>query len=174
MSTTVDHTTEVPPRALIRTFWAVHKAIVRLSGGRVGLWRPREGKRFGVMGLKTTGRRSGGERFVIVGYFEDNTHLVSLAMNGWADSPPAWWLNLEAHPEGTVTLARGNKPVRARRATGAEGDRLWARIEQFPGWGDNLDARAAHRSTATPIVVFEPRSSEANDLSHQYAKERDK
>ena len=162
MSTAVDRKTEVPPRSLIRAFWAVHKAIVRLSGGRIGLWRPREGKRFGVMGLKTTGRRSGGERLVIVGYFEDDANLVTLAMNGWADTPPAWWLNLQSHPEGTVIRAGASGPVRARKAVGAEHDRLWARFEQFPGWGDHLDARAAKRSAATPIVVFEPLDSSDN------------
>ena len=35
-------------------------------------------------------------------------------MNGWADPEPAWWLNLQAHPEATVELpgrvARGDGP----------------------------------------------------------------
>ena len=61
----------VPPRAFIRTFWAIHKTIVRLSGDRIGLWRPLAGRRFGMMRLSTVGRKSGRPRMVIVGYFED-------------------------------------------------------------------------------------------------------
>ena len=168
MSTTLDPSTKVPPRALIRTFWALHKGIVRLSGGRIGLWRPRQAKRFGVMGLQTVGRRSGRDRLVIVGYFEDGPNLVSLAMNGWAGRPPAWWLNLEADPQASVILPTGMRSFRARRATGAERGRLWARFEEFPGWGDDLDVRASQRSAETPVVVFEP--SGAADHAHRPAR----
>src|SRR5690606_30532296 len=90
-----------PPRLLVRLFWSLHRGLLRLSGGRFGLSRPKLGKRFGMMRIDTVGRRSGQPRMVIVGYFEDGPNLVTLAMNGWADAPPAWWLNLEAHPETT-------------------------------------------------------------------------
>ena len=124
----------VPPRALIRAFWAFHKSIVRLSGARIGLWRPRAGKRFGVMTLKTVGRRSGRERPVIVGYFEDNENLVTIAMNGWADSEPAWWLNLQARPDATVLMPTGPRAVHARAAYGDERKSLWAKVDDYPGW----------------------------------------
>ena len=32
----------------------------------------------------------------------DGPNLIALAMNGWADGEPAWWLNLQAHPEAEV------------------------------------------------------------------------
>jgi deazaflavin-dependent oxidoreductase (nitroreductase family) len=76
-------------------------------------------------------------------------------MNGWADGEPAWWLNLQAHPDVSVDLADGRRPVRARAAEGDERSRLWAR------WRDidpRLDAYAALRSTETAVVVLEPRS----------------
>lgn len=162
MSTTLDEKMTTPPRWVIRTFWAVHRTMVGLTGGRLGLWRPREGKRFGVMRLRTIGRRSGNERSVIVGYFEDGPNLVTLAMNGWADTPPAWWLNLQAEPRASVTLATGTRPFYARRADGDERGRLWARFDEFPGWGENLDVRTSQRATDTPIVVFEPGGSDAD------------
>jgi len=34
------------PRPLIKTFWAIHRAIVRASGGRVGFRSPEAGKTF--------------------------------------------------------------------------------------------------------------------------------
>lgn len=159
-------TLRTPPRAFVRSFWAVHRAVYHLSGGRLGPWRPKPGKRFGVMGLTTLGRRSGEPRLVMVGYFEDGPNLVTLAMNGWAITPPAWWLNLRTNPEATARLAAGTMAVRARQATGAERDRLWARFDDFPGWGDHLEMRAAQRPTETPIVVFEPLEVEAGSAVH--------
>jgi len=164
MATTGNQKATVPPRALIRTFWAVHKTVVRLSGGRVGLWRPRAGKRFGVLSLETLGRRSGRPRMVIVAYFEDGPNLVTLAMNGWADAEPAWWLNLQARSDATVLLRTGARSVRARAAVGDERERLWAKVGDYPGWGDDIDGLAARRAMNTTVVVFEPRSATNADL----------
>jgi hypothetical protein len=39
-------------------------------------------------------------------------NLVALAMNGWGEGHPAWWLNLAAHPDAVVRLARRHpRPV---------------------------------------------------------------
>ena len=159
MTTTGRHEANVPPRALIRTFWAIHKTMVRLSSGRIGLWKPKTGKRFGVMGLKTVGRRSGRERLVIVGYFDDGPNLVTLAMNGWADAEPAWWLNLQARTEAIVLLPTGARAVRARSAHQEDRQRLWDRVGDYPGWGNDLDGLAARRSMNTTVVVFEAQST---------------
>ena len=147
-----------PPRPLIRTFWLLHRAAYRVSGGRFGLSRPAAGGRFGMMRLATVGRRSGKPRIAIVGYYEDGQNLVTLAMNGWGRSDPAWWLNLQARPEATVGLADGPRDVRARAATGAERERLWAQFQDYPGWGEDLDGLAAQRPGATTVVVLEPRT----------------
>jgi hypothetical protein len=53
---------------------------------------------------------------VILGYFEVGPNLVTMAMNGWADSEPAWWLNLQAHPETSVDLAGDQRTMRGRAA----------------------------------------------------------
>jgi hypothetical protein len=45
----------LPPRWFIRVVWSAHRAICRVSGGRVGLWRPKHG-RWGTARLTTTGR----------------------------------------------------------------------------------------------------------------------
>jgi hypothetical protein len=78
-------------------------------------------------------------------------------MNGWGRAEPAWWLNLQAIPDATVDLAGGPRAVRARAATGDERDRLWATFRDYPGWGADIEASAAHRSTETSVVVLEPR-----------------
>jgi len=147
-----------PPRYLIKVFWRLHRAAYRLTRGRFGLAQPEAGERFGFMRLSTTGRRTGKARVAILGYYEDGPNLVTLAMNGWADGEPAWWLNLQAEPDTSVDLADGSRPVRARAATASERERLWAMFRDYPGWGDDIDALAGRRSRATTIVVFEPRS----------------
>jgi deazaflavin-dependent oxidoreductase (nitroreductase family) len=105
------------------------------------------------MRLNSIGRRSGRPRVAIVGYYEDGPNLVTLAMNGWADAEPAWWLNLQAHPETTVEVKGGVRAVRARAAHGEERDRLWRRWHDF---SDQYDAWAALRSRETAVVVLEP------------------
>jgi deazaflavin-dependent oxidoreductase (nitroreductase family) len=91
---------------------------------------------------------------VILGYFDDGPDLVTLAMNGWADGEPAWWLNLQAHPEASVDLISGRRAVTGRAAQGEERSRLWARWRELD---KNLDAYAARRSTETAVVILEPR-----------------
>ncbi len=154
MSTQTVTKTRLPPRWFVRLFWYAHRAVLKLSGGRLGLWRPKP-NRWGALRLTTLGRRSGRERKVVVGYFEDGPNLVTMAMNGWGAAEPAWWLNLQAHPNAEVNLVDGPRLVTARAARGEERERLWAR------WGaidKNLDAYAARRPAETAVVVFEPRT----------------
>lgn len=145
----------LPPRWFIRLAWSVHRGLYRVTAGRVGLWRPK-GNRWGTLRLTTAGRRTGRERSVILGYVEDGPNLVTMAMNGWADGEPAWWLNLQAHPNATVDLVDGPRTVRGRAAQGHERARLWARWREIDA---NVDAYAALRSSETAVVVLEPRSA---------------
>ena len=137
-----------PPRWFIRAAWAVHRAIYRWTGGRRGLWTPTE-KTWGTFRLHTIGRTSGTERVAILAYHEDGANIVTVAMNGWLEGDPAWWLNLQARPETTIDLKGRSIRVRARAADGEERDRLW---QLFP------DAMpfVAHRKTPTAIVVLSP------------------
>ncbi|SFR84835.1 deazaflavin-dependent oxidoreductase, nitroreductase family [Agromyces sp. CF514] len=143
----------IPPRWFVRTAWVVHRGLYRATRGRRGLWAARP-ERWGAMQLTTTGRRTGRERAVIVAYFEDGPNLVTLAMNGWAEPEPAWWLNLLADPEARVMLPTGPREVRAHAATGVERERLWAAWRTF---GDDVDGLAARRTRETAVVVLEPR-----------------
>jgi deazaflavin-dependent oxidoreductase (nitroreductase family) len=148
------------PRPIIRTFWVLHRGIVRLTGGRFGLQRPERGAKFGMLRLHTVGRRSGQARIAMIGYFEDGPNLVTLAMNGWGTADPAWWLNLQADPVATVDVPDGSREVRARAAHGPERDRLWATFRDYPGWGSDIGALAARRPIGTAIVVLEPKAGQ--------------
>ena len=126
----------------------------------MGLWPPKP-DRWGTMRLITVGRRSGRERTAILGYYEDGPNIVTMAMNGWSEGEPAWWLNLLTQPEATVELRDGVRRVRARAADGEERERLWARWREM---GDNLDAYATRRPSGTAVVVLEP--TPASTSSH--------
>ena len=144
----------VPPRWFVVTAWHVHRLIVRASGRRRGLWQPRPGK-WGALRLTTRGRRSGEPRSVILGYVEDGPNLVAMAMNGWGAAEPAWWLNLQAHPDAIVELAGGiRREVLGRAAEGEDRERLWQRFRELD---KNLDGYAARRPRETAVVVLELR-----------------
>ena len=154
MSDAGERPVRVPPRWFVTTAWQVHRGLYRVTSGRKGLWTPANRRGWGALRLTTVGRRSGQDRAVIVGYVEDGPHLVLLAMNGWGEPEPAWWLNLQAQPRATVQLADGPpRPVSASAAQGDERERLWARWRTIQ---PRLDEYAALRSTPTAVVVLTP------------------
>jgi len=147
--------TSLPPRWFIRSFWVGQRAVYSVTRGRLGL-RTAAADHPGMMRLRTVGRRSGEERIAILAYFEDGQDLVTMAMNGWGDAEPAWWLNLQAQPDVTVDLPGGSRAVHARAADKDERPRLWAR---WASYDKDLDAFAARRSRETAVVVLSPRSA---------------
>ena len=155
MSTETTKAAKLPPVWFKHLFWRVHRFAYRLAGERA-LWTPKSRRGWGAMHLTTVGRMSGQHRSVIVGYIEDDSTPVVLAMNGWDEGQPAWWLNLEANPDAVIRLkGQPKRSVRGRRVEGDERDRLWrlwAKIDE------GLDAFADSRSAETPVVVFEPAS----------------
>lgn len=142
----------LPPRWFVHLAWHVRRGLFRGTKGRVGLWQPMR-NRWGSLRLTATRRRSGQPRSVILGYFQDGPNLITLAMNGWADGDPAWWLNLQEHPVAILELSGSTSTVTARAAEGAERSRLWARWREIDS---KLDAYAALRTSDTAVVVFEP------------------
>lgn len=143
----------VPPRWVVRVAWRVHRLLNRVSGGRF-LWTTSAKRGWGALRLSTIGRRSGKERNVILGYVEDGDDLVVLAMNGWGEGHPAWWLNLQANPDAVVHLSGGKElVVHAAEATGDERERLWRLWERVE---PQLDGYAEQRRTETAVVVLSP------------------
>jgi deazaflavin-dependent oxidoreductase (nitroreductase family) len=143
----------LPPRWFIRSFWVAQRALYSVTRGRLGLVAAKADSQ-GMMRLRTVGRLSGKERIAIVAYYEDGPDLVTMAMNGWADAEPAWWLNLQAQPDATVDLPGGSRDVRARAASAEERPRLWAR---WAAYDKCLDGYAARRSRETAVVILSPR-----------------
>ncbi len=142
-----------PPAWFVHGAWRVHRALYKLSGGRF-LWTTSNKRGWGALRLTTVGRKSGQERSVIVGYLEDGPNLVLVAMNGWDEGHPAWWLNLKAHPDAVVRLPNeAPRPVSAREVEGDERERLWRR---WAAVQQDYDGFARERATETPVIVLEP------------------
>ncbi len=154
---TAEKPPRVPPGWFKHVAWRVHRGLYRMSGGRRFLWGTGGKRGWGALRLTAIGRRSGEERSVILAYLEDGSNLYTLAMNGWDEGHPAWWLNLQANPDAVVRLAGQEPfPVRARAAEGDEHERLW---RAWAAIDTSLDAYAATRTTPTPVVVLEPRAA---------------
>lgn len=152
MSDEGEYRPRLPPRWFVRLARHAHRGLYRVTGGRVGLWRPKP-NRWGTLRLTTTGRRTGKTRSVIRGYVEDGPDMVTLAMSGWADGEPSWWLNLQADPGARVELADGPCAVTARAAEGEERSRLRAKWREID---TKLDAYAGLRSSETAVVILDP------------------
>ena len=136
----------------LRISWTIHRALDRLSGGRVGT------KVMGVpaLWLTSVGRKTGTVRTNALYYLDEGPNLVVVASNAGLDSDPSWWLNLKAAPETTARTGRRDHFVRAHEATPVERDRLWPRlIELYPDYG-------TYQALATrpiPVVILEPRAA---------------
>jgi deazaflavin-dependent oxidoreductase (nitroreductase family) len=121
-----------------------HRALYRLSRGRL------LGRVAGmpVLLLTTTGRRSGRPRTTPLTYFEVGDELAIVASNGGENSPPQWWLNLQAEPRAAIRIGSRSEAVVARAADEEERDRLWPVITAA-----HAGYAAYERRTTRPIPV---------------------
>jgi deazaflavin-dependent oxidoreductase (nitroreductase family) len=108
----------------LKTVGAVHKALYRASGGRVGSMVAG----LPILLLTTTGSKTGKRRTTPLCFFADGDDLVVVASNGGMDWFPSWWLNLEREPRASVQVGRDRRSVTARQATPEERARLWPQV----------------------------------------------
>ena len=134
-------------RVLSRT----HRAILRLTGGRVGA------SAFGMpaVELHTTGRKSGHPySTMLTAPVVDGERVVLVASKGGDDRHPDWYRNLLAHPDAELTMAGRRRPVRARPASPEEKAQLWPRVvASYRGYA----SYQARTRRDIPLVICEPR-----------------
>ena len=138
-------------RLMLKLSAPLHRSLYRTSGGRVGgNWA---NDRMPVLLLTTTGRRTGKERTLPVGYIRDGDAYVVVASNGGLPSHPAWYHNLTAQPRSSIEVGGSRVAVQAATADGAERERLWARIvERYP----NFIKYQERVTRELPVVVLRP------------------
>lgn len=126
---------------------AFNKAVIaehRANGGKLS--GPMEGRT--VLLLTTTGRRSGEERTIVLGYGRHGDGYVVIASNNGAASDPAWYQNLFADPNATLEVGPEKFRVRARTARPDEREEL-AKVVPYLERQQKLTAREI------PLVVFD-------------------
>ena len=105
-----------------------------------------------VLILTTTGRRSGEPRSTPLIYGRDGDRYLVVASKGGADDPPAWYRNLEEHPEVEVQVKGDRFKARARTASDDEKPELWRIMtSEWP----HYDEYQEKTERQIPVVVLE-------------------
>lgn len=118
----------MPSDFAMKTLNAVHRFVLKATGGRVG----HEAGGMPVLELVTVGRRSGTPRAVMLtSPLRDGDAYVVVASRGGDDRHPAWFLNLRDNPRVEVALqGRPRVPFLAAVATAEERARLWPQVTE--------------------------------------------
>ena len=132
----------------LRLFWRIHRAFMRLTGGRFGKVGP-----LNALLVTTKGRKSGEPRDVALNYIPDGGSYVVVASYVGADRDPSWWQNLKANPDAEVLVDGKHVRVRARETDGAERDHLWTRVVGMDPAYAEYQRRTKRR---LPVVLLEP------------------
>ena len=103
--------------------------------------------------LTTTGAKSGEPRTVAVFGIPHPNGLGLIASNFGGAKHPAWYHNLKANPEATVTIEGDTWQATARPTTPRERDEIWAKgVELYPGW-TKYEARAGKRHIEAFVLI---------------------
>ena len=105
-----------------------------------------------ILILFTKGRKSGQQRSHALIFREHGDAYLVVASNGGSDTPPAWFLNLQADPAIEVQVKGDRFPATARVATPAEKPEMWAKMTEV--WPD-YDQYQTKTGREIPVVVLE-------------------
>jgi deazaflavin-dependent oxidoreductase (nitroreductase family) len=143
----------MPSDATLKIMNTVHKAVLKLSFGKIG------GNLLGMPAFEvmTIGRKSGQPRKVMLTspYQEGDAYAI-VASRGGDDEHPAWYLNLQANPEVEVTFpGKPAQKMTARVVDAEERARLWPLIVEDH---DNYAGYQKKTDREIPVVMLEPRA----------------
>jgi deazaflavin-dependent oxidoreductase (nitroreductase family) len=137
---------------LARTMHHIDGTALRASGGRFTAGSLFTG--LPLITLTTTGAKSGRPRSVTLVGVPDAERLILVASNWGQAKHPAWYYNVRAHPEVTVTVRGESRAYRARELAGVEREAAWARaVGVYPGYG----GYAERAGREIPVVILEGR-----------------
>lgn len=138
--------------ALLRpTAHHLDRLISKATGGRSSFAEVATG--IPVVMLTTTGAKSGEPRTVAVYGIPHPDGVSLIASNFGGAKHPAWYHNLKANPQATVTIGRDTWNATARLAVPSERDEIWAKgVELYPGWC-KYEVRAGDRRIEAFILA---------------------
>jgi deazaflavin-dependent oxidoreductase (nitroreductase family) len=139
-------------RAVFNQITDLHAFAYRLTRGVVGSRLP--GVLPPMLLLDHVGAKSGQRRTNPLAYIEDGEDIVIVASKGARQRNPAWFHNLQAHPETMVQVGSRRVAVRARVATAEERSRLWPTVVDAYDGCTSYQQRTERES---PLVILEPR-----------------
>jgi deazaflavin-dependent oxidoreductase (nitroreductase family) len=138
--------------AQMKTMNFVHRAVLMVSGGRLG-------NNLGsmqVVQLRHAGRTSGKSysTMLTAPIVEDGTYVL-VASKGGDDRDPQWYRNIVAEPEIELVVGDDVLPMTARTASDEEKAELWPKItatyKGYAGYQNKTERNI-------PVVICEPRS----------------
>lgn len=141
----------MPSDFALKTMNAVHKGLLKVSGGRIG-W---QAAGMPVVELTTTGRKTGQPRTVMLtSPVQEGDTIVVVASKGGNDENPAWFLNLRDNPDVEVAYNGGAKQaMKAKVADADERGRLWPLVtteqKRYAGYQTKTDREI-------PLVLLQP------------------
>jgi deazaflavin-dependent oxidoreductase (nitroreductase family) len=144
----------MPNDLVFKTMNAVHRGVLKLSGGRLG-WA---GSGMPVLELTTTGRKSGQPRSVMLtSPYQEGSTIVIVGSRGGDDKHPAWVLNLRDNPDVEVKWkGEPKRPMVAHVANADERARLWPLVTADH---KNYADYQTKTQREIPLVLLEPKPS---------------
>lgn len=131
--------------------WKLDPYLMRATRGRLGM-----GLVMPTALLETRGAKSGALRRNVVIYFHDGERVTIVASKLGYEKHPAWFHNLQAHPEVTF----GGIPMRATVVSDeAECRRLWTLADRVFAPYAAYRREAARAKRTIPIVQLTPREA---------------
>ena len=136
--------------ARVRRLSSLHKALFRLTGGRIGSRLVDND----MLLLTTTGARTGQDHTVPLLYLEHEGALVVIASYGGRDGHPQWYKNLLADPRAGAQIGNESFPVESRVASSEERSILWPRVVDAY---DGYEVYQARTDRVIPLVLLRRR-----------------
>ena len=139
-------------RLSARVMHHLDKLVLRLSNGRATAASLLTG--LPILTLTTTGAKSGQPRTtpLVAIPFGDN-QLVIIASNWGQQKHPAWYYNLVAQPQVTVTQNGRSQPYLARVTEGMEREACWqTAVQTYPGY----NAYKQRTPRQIPVILLTP------------------
>lgn len=135
-----------------RTLHIFDRFFENLTGGRKTFTEVMGGTP--VITVTTIGSKSGLPRRTPLVGFPRGDQIFLIASNFGRSYHPAWYLNMRANPDVTVTYRGKTEPFRASEAEGNERQEGWASaVECYPGY-ENYRKWAGTRRI--PVILLSP------------------
>ena len=128
--------------------------LIRLTRGRVSCVWP-----FPAVVVTHVGAKSGKTRTSALVYFTDRGRVILIATNFGGSRNPAWYHNIKANPLVTLYGCGIRGRFMAEEIYDAERDRLFQRVNSYPGPYAKYEQAAAAQSRYVPVIAFTPQSS---------------